>query len=255
MTAMPPGSMLRLVQCVRDVDPEKLELAANYLGSPDCDDPDTFWVEFDGRLTDKILHEICDAWQEAGAVSGSDVGIVLRTAAFVSQQDEETRLVATLPWIRNGQGQKETDSEQAYINVIKHAKARLVVATYVFYETDQILPALKAASDRGVSIEVLVELPSSQGGNAKFGHDNVAVVRKHLPRAKVYCRDANAFRAAHAKFVCSDGMRAFVTSANLTNAALGQNLEVGVLVVGGAIPRQVLKLFDTLVTRKVIIPA
>ena len=41
----------------------------------------------------------------------------------------------------------------------------------------------------------------------------------------------------HAKVVVVDGARAFITSANLTGHALEKNIEAGVLINGGAVPR------------------
>jgi cardiolipin synthase A/B len=41
----------------------------------------------------------------------------------------------------------------------------------------------------------------------------------------------------HAKGVIADDRRAFITSANLTAAALDKNIELGLLVTGGDVPR------------------
>jgi phosphatidylserine/phosphatidylglycerophosphate/cardiolipin synthase-like enzyme len=45
---------------------------------------------------------------------------------------------------------------------------------------------------------------------------------------------------------------AFITSANLTNAAMEKNMELGVRLVGGAIPEQLRGHFEALIATKVI---
>jgi phosphatidylserine/phosphatidylglycerophosphate/cardiolipin synthase-like enzyme len=51
----------------------------------------------------------------------------------------------------------------------------------------------------------------------------------------------------HAKTVVADDAAAFVTSANLTGAAMGHNMELGLLVRGGATPRRLARHFHLLV--------
>lgn len=41
----------------------------------------------------------------------------------------------------------------------------------------------------------------------------------------------------HAKVAVVDGARAFITSANLTGHALEKNMEAGVLINGGSVPK------------------
>jgi phosphatidylserine/phosphatidylglycerophosphate/cardiolipin synthase-like enzyme len=53
----------------------------------------------------------------------------------------------------------------------------------------------------------------------------------------------------------ADGKLAFVTSANLTDAALEKNMEVGVLIKGGNIPNQLDRHLEALVTTRTIVEA
>ena len=56
----------------------------------------------------------------------------------------------------------------------------------------------------------------------------------------------------HAKGVVVDESAAFVTSANLTGHALDENMELGVLVRGGAVPRRLASHFRSLADAGVI---
>jgi phosphatidylserine/phosphatidylglycerophosphate/cardiolipin synthase-like enzyme len=51
----------------------------------------------------------------------------------------------------------------------------------------------------------------------------------------------------HVKAAVADAKVAFLTSANLTEAALERNMELGVLVRGGGLPAAIDRLFDALV--------
>lgn len=50
----------------------------------------------------------------------------------------------------------------------------------------------------------------------------------------------------HAKAAVADSRTAFLTSANLTEAALERNIEVGVLIHGGTLPASLDRLIDSL---------
>jgi cardiolipin synthase len=53
-------------------------------------------------------------------------------------------------------------------------------------------------------------------------------------------------RAMHAKAAIADEQVAFVTSANLTGSAIEANMELGLLVRGGAVPRRLARHFRAL---------
>ena len=50
----------------------------------------------------------------------------------------------------------------------------------------------------------------------------------------------------HAKAAVADSRVAFLTSANLTEAALERNMELGVLIKGGILPASIDRLIDAL---------
>ncbi len=62
-----------------------------------------------------------------------------------------------------------------------------------------------------------------------------------VPAAKLYAwRDKTAPYSdgrVHAKVAVADGRMCFITSANLTGHAMEKNMEAGVLISGGQIPR------------------
>jgi phosphatidylserine/phosphatidylglycerophosphate/cardiolipin synthase-like enzyme len=63
---------------------------------------------------------------------------------------------------------------------------------------------------------------------------------------------SGAHGALHAKAIIADWKRALITSANLTGSALDVNIELGLLVEGGAIPRRLAAHFEELIARGVL---
>ena len=56
----------------------------------------------------------------------------------------------------------------------------------------------------------------------------------------------------HAKAVIADGRLAFVSSANLTGSGLEHNLELGILIRGGPVPRRIAEHFTSLIAAGVL---
>lgn len=56
----------------------------------------------------------------------------------------------------------------------------------------------------------------------------------------------------HAKAAVADSRTAFLTSANLTEAALERNMELGVLIRGGTLPPSIDRLIDALLKSAVL---
>lgn len=243
-------TLTRIVECVSNVEPSKLRVLAQRMMRRCIRSPIQFAVLAQGALSEPIIDDLCKAWEESPMLKGSEFAIALSTAAATTQvrNGATTRLVASRPWESSFD---ETDSASAFIQVIGQARKKLTMAFFVIYELDEIIEALKKAESRGVVIEILIEPSISSGGNIK-GHDSFKLLRPILPNTIFYRPVSNKIRAMHAKFVCSDGLRAFVTSANLTHAALNHNFELGILVDGGNIPRQIDSLFDSLKRREII---
>jgi phosphatidylserine/phosphatidylglycerophosphate/cardiolipin synthase-like enzyme len=85
-------------------------------------------------------------------------------------------------------------------------------------------------------------------------------MREALPGCSVYVWNREKKMAAiggygsvHAKCSVADGRIAFITSANLTVAALERNMELGVLVRGDRLPKQLHNHLKALVTTGTII--
>ena len=59
--------------------------------------------------------------------------------------------------------------------------------------------------------------------------------------------------ALHAKAAIADDHTALVTSANLTGHGIGENMELGLLIRGGAVPRRLAAHFEQLMAGRVVV--
>ena len=253
MTNMSDQLFAYIARHAPDVPPEILEAVVQLIDKHDINDFISFQAEVGNLLDSSLMANICAIWRSAPNIQGRDIATAFRTAALIGNLStgEFAQLVATVPWDDKSACR---DSMSAYLNVINQAQRHITIAMYVVYEVDEILKALQHAQNRGVQIRLLLEQPSTLGGKISGDHNSADIVRKHLSSTEIYVPNAQKLTGSmHAKFVSADSSRAFVTSANLTRAALSTNIEVGVLVSRGLIPKQIDAMFDQLIVRNAII--
>ncbi|CFV69670.1 phospholipase [Burkholderia pseudomallei] len=147
-------------------------------------------------------------------------------------------------------------TEQALLQVINAANQTLFITSFVAYDVSTIVKALNAANDRGVIISMLLELSLDHGGSITF--DAIGKMRTLVPTARLYAWrdkvDPFSEGRVHAKVAVADGKMCFITSANLTGHAMEKNMEAGVLISGGRIPRLLDDHLLALVETKVVSP-
>lgn len=147
-------------------------------------------------------------------------------------------------------------TEQALLQVINAAEQTLYITSFVAYDISTIVKALNAANDRGVVISMLLELSQDHGGSITF--DAIGKMRTLVPTARLYAwrdkTDPFSDGRVHAKVAVADGRMCFITSANLTGHAMEKNMEAGVLITGGHIPRLLGDHLRFLVDTKLVSP-
>lgn len=194
------------------------------------------------------------AWNEAGDYSGKEVAAALRGASATAQHISAigtTELVWTGPTTGVVPVRR---TEQVICEVIESAFVELFVVSFVAYRAEMVIRSLQAAHERGVRIGILLEADQDHGGALDF--DSVRHMRRELPQAEFYGweqPDSEARGCVHAKCAVADDKLAFVSSANLTGAAMERNMEVGVLVKGGKLPLQLGHHLKELVRRKIVV--
>lgn len=202
-----------------------------------------------------VVDQLIDAWR-ATTVSAEELASMLIAACHVfakTTNQQSTELVWTGPTTPFVSARR---TEQALLQVINAAEQTLFITSFVAYDVSTIVKALNAASDRGVVISMLLELSQDQGGSITF--DAIAKMRTLVPAARLYAwrEKADLFSggSVHAKVAVADGWICFITSANLTGHAMEKNMEAGVLISGGHIPRLLDDHLRSLVDAKLISP-
>lgn len=224
------------------------------------------WAQFDenraafGPGTDPaLISGFKSAWANSPEVNGWQISSALKAATCAAALSEAAERI-DLVWTGPKTGLIPTrNTEQAIREVIDQAERRLFIVSYVFHNAASIVEGLNAATERGVLVRILLESSIAQGG-ATSG-DGLGAMRRAVPKAELYiweptekAKIAGSLSASvHAKCAVADSFIAFVTSANLTSAAMERNMELGVLVRGGTTPTRLHAHLNALVSTGAIV--
>jgi phosphatidylserine/phosphatidylglycerophosphate/cardiolipin synthase-like enzyme len=243
---------ITVVVCL--VSPEKVRALAGAIRKIEDAKASVALSEVVGTATAKaVVERLVDAWRAASVGSGELASMLLAAShAFENvSKHQSTELVWTGPTTPFVSARR---TEQALLQVIGAAKQTLFVTSFVAYDVSTIVKALNEASTRGVSISMLLESSQDHGGGISF--DVIGKMRMLVPSAKPYAWRERAAPFAdgrvHAKVAVADGDVCFITSANLTGRAMEQNMEAGVLLKGGQIPKLLHDHLQALVDTKVV---
>jgi phosphatidylserine/phosphatidylglycerophosphate/cardiolipin synthase-like enzyme len=144
---------------------------------------------------------------------------------------------------------------QALQQLIDEAAQQLLVVSYAVYDIPEIGAALARAADRGVGLRLVIESPREDAGH--IAYDGLRAFGPAVRRrARVYrwpperrpTDDNGRYGALHVKCAVADERLLLLSSANLTHYALNLNMEMGLMVRGGDLPRRVTRHFDGLIS-------
>lgn len=182
---------------------------------------------------------VLSAWAKQPHTIGDEVAGMLLGASEARlrvERELNIELVWTGPTTRFVPTRR---TEQVLLDLIASATVDFFLVSFVAYDVPNVVTALNVAAGRGVRLRILLEASTSHGGTLNY--DPTAVMRSSVPSAELFTwRDKPepfADGKVHAKVAVVDGSRAFITSANLTGHALGKNMEAGVLLNGGSVPK------------------
>ena len=213
---------------------------------------------FGSNIDQAQVEHLRTGWERVPSVSPKEIAFALNAAAQVVSLIA-VRGALELVWSGPRTGFIPTrQTEQVMLEVIDSAETDLFLVTYVFYRASSIVVALNAAVARGVTVSILLESSTEHGGTVRG--DSVVAVRDAVPGASIYVWGTESRKsggdtvsaAVHAKCAVADSKLAFITSANLTTAALERNMELGMLVRGGMVPAKLRQHLEALITTNVI---
>jgi phosphatidylserine/phosphatidylglycerophosphate/cardiolipin synthase-like enzyme len=190
------------------------------------------------------------SWSETIGVSGGAVALALRATALAVERARNEERIETV-W--TGPTTKAVPLRQTLgvlLQVVKASRERLVVVSFAAYKVAKVVEAMLAASEHGVKIAVVID-EGTDAANAFTALTGVA---------ELYCWPAagtvlpnGATVRMHVKAAVADDHTALVGSANLTGQALSENMELGLLVEGGEVPRQLDAHFRSLIASEILV--
>ena len=238
----PPNKIPRLAQRIRE------------LAGPNATVDMTSWAQT--PVTKGRLERLVESWRSSDISSEELAGMLIGAsyAYHEARTEEDLELVWTGP---SSELVATRKTEQALLQVINGATNKLFITSFVAYDVSSIMAALIEATGRKVAISMLLESSDKHGGGISI--DAIGKMREALPKAKIYFwgekEEEFSGGKVHAKVAVSDETICFISSANLTGHAMEKNMEAGVLIRGGSIPKKLHKHLEALVTTKVVISA
>ena len=202
-----------------------------------------------------MTHAFLDRWKmEAKEIDARTVAVALQSAALSEQTHRDSHSVE-LVW--TGPDTEQTPfrrTEQAILQVLDGAKSRITLVSFAVNRIPNVGKALVRAAQRGVKLTVIVETPDKIEGEGEYstikalGQEVAACSSVYFwPKENRPLSENNKVGILHVKCAVADGEWLFLSSANLTQQAFTINMELGMLVRGGTMPRRVEKQFKGLI--------
>ena len=195
---------------------------------------------------------LCTAWAGEEALSGRSLALAVQVAADAVADTRGEQQVSVV-WTGPASYEVPVRATSAVLtDVIAEAKHELIVVSFAAYKVADVVEALRSAADRKVTVRLVLESVADSNGklthDAKLAFDAIPDdVEFYVWPAERRATPAGSHAAMHAKCAVADGRIAFVTSANLTGAAMTENMELGLLVRGGDVPRRIAAHFRALI--------
>lgn len=190
-------------------------------------------------------------------------------AAWIEAVDEASAAGPAIDLVWSGPevpGLHARDTRRVFEELLGSATRSLWISTFAFFDGPRAFDVLarRMESTPGLSVTLLLNIQRARGDSSspeqlaqRFAE---RFWRKEWPgaiRPKVYYDPRSlaldgCTGVLHAKAVVADEEAVFVTSANLTEAALDRNFEVGLLVRDRALAASLASHFKTLIERRML---
>lgn len=198
------------------------------------------------------VSSFCEAALESD-LSGGEIGSALLAASeamSLARDENRVDLIWTGPQTTAIPVRR---SEQSLCELIDSAKSELFIVSFVAFKTACVDSSIANAIARGVRVSFLGESSKEYGGTLE--KDHVKMFHDRFPDVTCYrwvVTGEGEKRCVHAKCAVADGEAALVTSANLTNAAMDSNMELGVLIRNMEVCGKLILHFRALVDEHII---
>lgn len=192
-------------------------------------------------------------------VNAASLSLALRSAIpSLESQDEGTAL--ELVW--SGPSKPFSTirrTDQALADIIAESQQSILIVSFAVYKVPGIMSSLREAVDRGVSVKIIIETEKDSHGRLKADglhevlNSGIRVADVYVwPESERPSNEKGYKGVLHAKCSVADSRVALVSSANLTEAAMDLNMEMGIVVRGSEIPSIIHDHFNSLISKGII---
>lgn len=178
------------------------------------------------------------AAQEQAGLTDAEAAAYLRGVAAGYAQHAEAQRVESVWTGPSSHAVPVRATAQVLVDVVAAAHSELLLMTYSARPYPPLVAALSDAVTRGVPVSIVVE--TLQGAGSALSGAEPATAFASISGVQLWhwpvtCRTEPGAKM-HAKLAVADRAVLFVSSANLTAAGVGTNLEAGLLIRGGTAP-------------------
>jgi phosphatidylserine/phosphatidylglycerophosphate/cardiolipin synthase-like enzyme len=215
--------------------------------------------------SDEGIDAVCAALGRLAdrGISGPAVALALDAVAAAAAKVDRPDLVWSGPAVA---GLQARDTRRVYEELVAGAERSIWVSTFAFYDGHQAFRTLAERMDEAAAVQVTLLLNIQRRPGDTTAAD--AVVARFAER--FWTQDwpgerrpsvfydprslglAGSEGVLHAKAVVVDDRAAFVTSANLTEAAFDRNIEVGVLSLERTLAASLARHFRVLIDQNLL---
>lgn len=215
-------------------------------------------------VSDEAVLEALREWERLG-VSGPAGAAWLRSLEEAASRVVPASLVWTGP---EAKGLHSRDTRQVLDELIASAKRSILLSSYTYFDGPKAFRSVAKRMDSTPGLRVTLLLNIERGRQSTTKSEDL--VRRFATRfwgsdwpgkrqPEVYydprsLEPGGPQGVLHAKAVIADEEALFVTSANLTEAALDRNVEVGVLLRDRTIALTALAHFRALIDQELLLP-
>jgi phosphatidylserine/phosphatidylglycerophosphate/cardiolipin synthase-like enzyme len=151
-------------------------------------------------------------------------------------------------------------TEQVILELIRAATTSIYVVSFAAYKLRGVMDALNTAARKGVLVRCVLESSERETAGQmtmssmhEFVTDGLAHTQVFIwPHERREQDEHGRVGKLHAKCIVIDHSQGFISSANLTEHALNLNMELGIVLRGGAVPQQIAEHIDLLISHGVL---
>jgi cardiolipin synthase len=242
---------------VKDQHPSKIKTLSNKIKTTNKAERSALKGFFNLDSVNNALNSLLDLWGASNCSNLELASMLLGTSYGCTSisNNETTELVWTGPDANLFPVRR---SEQVLLDIINSAQETLFIVSFVLVNIPTVEDAIEKAVIRGVDVRMLLESEDKEASNIFL--DTLNRLYVNIPNIKLYIwprenreTTQGGFARVHAKCAVADKRLAFITSANLTAAALDRNIEMGVNIEGGSIPENIFIQLSSMINSKEIV--